>query len=103
MTIYSGISIPISFAIFVLALIPDNTLFSLGTNFFNAMTILFLGSGSIAILSIGIPYVSNLAIDRFLSVGDVWSIVWYHAVLVATVGFNVGATGLYYYYADILI
>ena len=53
-------------------------------------------------MTVGIPYVSNLAIDKFFSVGDTLSILWYHAVILATVGFNLGGAFSYYAYTDIL-
>lgn len=103
LTVYSGISIPFSIGFIVLALIPDATIFGLGNNFFTLMTNLILGLGGLAIMAVGIPYVSNLAIDKFFSVGDTLSILWYHAVILATVGFNLGAAFSYYQYTDLLI
>jgi hypothetical protein len=94
---------PFSIAIIVLALIPDATIFGYGTNFLTLMTNIVLGLGGLAIMTVGIPFVSNLAIDKFFSVGDTLSILWYNAVMIATVGFNLGSAFSYYYYSDLLI
>lgn len=103
LTLYSAISIIFSIGVIVLALIPDATIFGYGASFFTTITNLVLGLGGLAIMTVGIPYVSNLAIDKFFSVGDTLSILWYHAVIVATVGFNLGGAFSYYYYSDLLI
>ena len=103
LTVYSGVSLPVSVAVIVLALIPDATIFGYGTSFFITATNLILGLGGFAIMTVGIPYVSNLAIDKFFSVGDTLSILWYHAVILATVGFNLGGAFSYYAYVDLLI
>ena len=103
LTVYSGVSLPVSIAVIVLALIPDATIFGYGTSFITTATNFILGLGGFAIMTVGIPYVSNLAIDKFFSVGDTLSILWYHAVILATVGFNLGGAFFYYAYADLLI
>ena len=87
----------------MLALLPDATIFGYGTTFLTTTTNLILGLGGFAIMTVGIPYVSNLAIDKFISVGDTLSILWYHAVILGTVGFNLGGAFSYYYYTDLLI
>ena len=102
LTIYSAVSLLASIAVIVLALIPDATIFALGTSFLTTATNSILGLGGFAVMTVGIPYVSNLAIDRFFSVGDTLSILWYHAVILATVGFNLGGAFSYYYYTDLL-
>ena len=103
LTVYSGVSLPVSIAVIVLALIPDATIFGYGTSFFITATNFILGLGGFAMMTVGIPYVSNLAIDKFFSVGDTLSILWYHAVILATVGFNLGGAFFYYTYVDLLI
>lgn len=103
LTAYSAISIPFSIAIIVLSLMPDATIFGYGSNYLTIMTNAVLGLGGLAIMSVGIPYVSNLAIDKFFSVGDTLSILWYHAVILLTVGFNLGGAFSYYYFTDLLI
>ncbi len=103
LTVYSGVSLPVSVAVIVLALIPDATIFGYGTSFFITATNFILGLGGFAMMTVGIPYVSNLAIDKFFSVGDTLSILWYHAVILATVGFNLGGAFSYYAYVDLLI
>lgn len=103
LTVYSAISLPVSIAVIVLSLMPDATIFGYGTNFLTITTNFILGLGGFAIMTVGIPYVSNLAIDKFFSVGDTLSILWYHAVILATVGFNLGGAFSYYYYSDVLI
>jgi hypothetical protein len=59
-------------------------------------------SGSLAILLIGIPYVSNASIDKFLTTADTLDLIWYHAVVIGAVIFNTGSLLSLYLYAEAL-
>jgi hypothetical protein len=67
------------------------------------VTNLVLSAGGLAVIFVGIPYVSNMAIGEFLSTASSLSILWYHAIIFATVGFNIGAVSTFYNYVDDLI
>ena len=60
-------------------------------------------AGGMAVIMVGIPYVSNMAVGDLLSTATSTSVLWYHGVILATCGFNVGAVGTFYVYINDLI
>jgi hypothetical protein len=60
-------------------------------------------SGGLAVILVMIPYSSLLVINQFITTTDVLTILFYHLVLLSTVGMNTGAATLFWLYTDILI
>lgn len=103
MTAYSFISIFINIWVLFQTFKDDAEIFAKGTKFVSTVTNLVLAGGGLAVIFVGIPYVSNMAVGEFLSTATGTSILWYHAVILATCGFNIGGLTSYYIYADDLI
>jgi len=103
MTAYSFISIFINIWVLNQAFKSDTEIFALGTKFVSKVTNIVLLGGGLAVIFVGIPYMSNMAVGEFLSTASTTSILWYHAVILATCVFNVGGLTSYYIYADDLI
>ena len=99
MTTYSVIHGPIVVSTLVLSAFFSKTQLAGWSDFLTVSTLGMLVSGSIAILLVGIPYVSNASIDKFFMTSDTTRILWYHGVLLATLGFNTGSLVFLYFYS----
>ena len=60
-------------------------------------------SGGLAVVLVMIPYSSLLVINKFLTNTDILTIIFYHLVMLSTVGMNTGAATLFWLYTDILL
>ena len=102
MTVYSVIHGPLSVSAIVISLIiSKENLVSWG-DFLTLSTLVMLFSGSLAILFIFIPYVSNASIDKFLTSASTLQLLWYHGVVLGTLLGNTGALAALYAYAEVL-
>jgi len=100
MTIYSVIHAPIAITTLIVTLFFDKTDIVTWSDFLYQTTITMMASCGMAILFIGIPYVSKASIDQFLVSAGVWQLIWYHAVVLGTFGFNTGGLISLYLYVD---
>jgi hypothetical protein len=102
MTVFSVLHGPLSVSVLILTLFFTRTQLEAWSSFLTVSTIVMLISCALAILMVGIPYVSNLSIDKIFNRQSTWQLLWYHAVVVTTVLFNTGSLVSLYLYAEVM-
>ena len=102
MTVYSVIHAPIALTILIVTLFYNDTQVATWDSFLSTTTIGMMASCGLAIMFIGIPYVSKASIDKFLTNAGTLQLLWYHAVVLGTLGFNTGGIVALYLYAEAL-
>ncbi len=100
---YSLLHIPLMITQIVFMFIPAATNFTLGTTFVETATLLMMISGALALILVLIPYISQVAIDELFTTQGVMTLIYYHAVILASIGFNTGSSGTFYWYAETLV
>jgi hypothetical protein len=102
MTVYSVIHGPLSVSAVVMSLIIKKEDLATWDGFLTVSTLVMLFSGSLSILFIAIPYVSNASIDKFLTSASTLQLLWYHGVVLGTFLGNTGALASLNFFAELL-